>query len=500
MATTAKTQPHAQLQSLSSLNRVLTSRGYAIRKDSLPAEKQQDLRRQLTVAPQVLEKYNKGTENFPVYQESASRFYVPRQWGRHEFGEPEANTVPDGTDLPEVALHFEGKPYDYQEKIVDSFLEAGAEGLICVPCGRGKTVMALYTALCIGKRFLIIVDKEFLANQWRGELERFCPGVRIGILQGPRAEVETELYDCTICMLQSVYPKEFPSDFFKDYGFCIFDECHKLGAQQFSRCLAKIQTKHMLGLSATPDRDDGLTKVFEWYIGRPVYQERIREPDPTVKVHAVWFRSDDEAYTEVPTDWKGEVVTARLLTKLVEFQPRTSRILEIIREVAEADGRRQILVLSERKAHLAAFEDGLREFPIQSPWKLRTGYYVGGMKQEELDRNAGEAQVLLATYAMASEALNIKTLNAVVLASPRKKVEQSTGRILRLRPDQRVVEPLIYDIIDSHDTYVRQWWTRQRYYKQCNYSIQHTGRVRLGAHEGGGTVHNSNENVCIISI
>lgn len=462
---------------ITKLNRVLTSRGYAIKKDFISEEKKQDLRRQLTVAPQVLEKYNKGIDNFAIYQESASRFYVPRQWGILNFGEPEEDIIPEGVDLPKNGLSFVGEPYDYQEKIVDSFLDAGAQGLICVPCGRGKTVMALYTALCLGKRFLIIVDKEFLANQWRGELERFCPGVRVGILQGPKAEVETELYDCTICMLQSVYPKEFPPDFFKDYGFTIFDECHKLGAQQFSRCLAKIQTKYMLGLSATPDRDDGLTKVFEWYIGRPTYQERIREPDPTVKVQAIWFRSDDEAYTEPPIDWKGEVVTARLLTKLVEFQPRTDRILEIIRDVS-VDPRRQILVLSERKAHLESFEQGLTQLPIQLPWKLRTGYYIGGMKQENLDKNAAEAQILLATYAMASEALNIKTLNTVVLASPRKKVEQSTGRILRLRPDQRVVDPLIYDIIDSHDMYVRQWWTRRRYYKQCNYSIQNVGKSK----------------------
>ena len=65
-------------KSLSSLDRVLTARGYAIRKESLTTEKQQDLRRQLTVAPQVLEKYNRGVESFPLYMESASRFYVPR--------------------------------------------------------------------------------------------------------------------------------------------------------------------------------------------------------------------------------------------------------------------------------------------------------------------------------------------------------------------------------------------------------------------------------------
>jgi len=463
-------------------NRVLTSKGYALRKDFLSPAQTQKIRQELTVAPEVPEKYNKGSTHFPVYTESDTRFYVPRQWGYDNFGEPEVNTVPDGQDLPELAVQFNGTPYNYQEQIVSKFINSGACGLICVPCGRGKTFMALYIALWIGKRFLVVVDKEFLMNQWCDEIKAFCPGVRVGILQGNKIQVESSDYDCTICMLQSVYPKEFPQGFFKDYGFTIFDECHKLGAQQFSRVLAKIQTKFMLGLSATPDRDDGLTRVFEWYIGRPVYQEKVRDPDPTVVVRAVWFRSDDDAYLSLPTDWKGDIVTARLLGQICDFRPRIERVIEIIKDICK-DSRRQLLVLSERKELLAAYEEGILaqrtegDQEIISPWKLRVGYYVGGMKDEKLKENASGAQILLATYAMASEALNIKTLNAVILATPRKKIEQSTGRILRLRPEQRIVEPIIYDIIDQHDTYVRQWWVRQRYYKQCTYTIEHIGRT-----------------------
>jgi superfamily II DNA or RNA helicase len=100
------------------------------------------------------------------------------------------------------------------------------------------------------------------------------------------------------------------------------------------------------------------------------------------------------------------------------------------------------------------------------------------MKQDDLDRNAETCQVLLATYAMASEAMNIKALNAMIMASPRKKVEQSTGRILRTTVDKRVVEPLILDIIDQHDTYVRQWYLRGRYYKKCAYTVTHVNKPK----------------------
>jgi hypothetical protein len=68
--------------------------------------------------------------------------------------------------------------------------------------------------------------------------------------------------------------------------------------------------------------------------------------------------------------------------------------------------------------------------------------------------------------------MNIKALNAVILASPRSNVEQSTGRILRVRISERVVEPLIIDIIDPHEPTKSQWKRRLAYYNKCKYNIQ----------------------------
>jgi hypothetical protein len=72
---------------------------------------------------------------------------------------------------------------------------------------------------------------------------------------------------------------------------------------------------------------------------------------------------------------------------------------------------------------------------------------------------------------MASEAMNIKTLNTVLMASPRKKIEQSTGRILRQRPEERKVSPLILDVIDVHRSMQSQSKLRITYYKKCGYKI-----------------------------
>lgn len=504
----------------SELNRILTTKGYSIRKAALTAAQTAQIQKELLVAPKVNSKYMGKAAldalSFKVYRESPTRWYLPRAWAMSVFGPPEQTVVPDGTDL-RPDLVFQGKPYEYQEAIMSSFITAGANGLICVPCGKGKTFMALGIAAKLKKRFLVIVDKEFLMNQWKGEMEALFPGIRIGIIQednkqigdieepptkeptsaelkqklrelglklgGTKEELlarlhqavpppesivkEKQQYDCSIALIQTLIRREFGPTDFDTFGFTIFDECHHLGAQHFSKTLQRVQTAKMLGLSATPTREDGLTKVFTWFIGEPVYWEKTREPDPTVEVKGVSIETQDPVYNTIPTDWRGEPVTARLLGNVLGCAERNKKILEWILRLT-AEPRRRILILSERIGHLNTIEELVK---AADP-ALTMSYYVGGMKEEVREQGAATAKIILASYAMASEAMNIKTLNTVILASPRKAVEQSTGRILRIRPDQREVPPMIVDIIDSHQMYQSQWRKRLEYYKKCSYQIE----------------------------
>ena len=442
--------------------RVLTSKGYAIKKSFLNTIQTQHLRSSLTMAPKD-DKYQK-IQHFTIYYESNTRFYVPRHWGIKTFGEPEVNIVSDGINLSE-AITFKGIPHDYQKEIIDTFVNKG-NGLICVPCGMGKTVMAINIAIRLKRRFLIIVDKEFLMNQWKSEIDNFTTGIRVGVLQANKVQIDADKYDVTICMIQTICRREFPVGFFDQYGFTIFDECHHLGASYFCKALMKIQTKYMLGLSATPDREDGLSSVFEYYLGEPVYKNVKREPDSEAVVKAVWFDSEDPIYKDVPVDWKGDTVCAKLLNQVADFEPRNRKILEIIEEYAK-DPNRFILILSDRISQLEWFDKEI---------KYNHGFYIGGMKQSKLDENAEKCQILLATYQMAAEGFSVKKLNTVVLATPRKKVEQSTGRIFRQRIDERKVAPHIIDIIDSHDCHKRRWYIRQRFYKDCKYTFQHVNK------------------------
>ena len=96
------------------------------------------------------------------------------------------------------------------------------------------------------------------------------------------------------------------------------------------------------------------------------------------------------------------------------------------------------------------------------------GYYVGGMSEKEL-KNSEKKQVILASFSMANEGLDIPTLNAEFLITPKTDIVQTMGRVLRAK--HAFNDPIIYDIVDIHDCFQRQWLKRKAYYKKNDYNI-----------------------------
>ena len=97
------------------------------------------------------------------------------------------------------------------------------------------------------------------------------------------------------------------------------------------------------------------------------------------------------------------------------------------------------------------------------------GYYIGGMKEPALKLTETK-KIILATFSMAAEALDIKTLTTLFLMSPKTDVQQAVGRILRVKHSN----PLVVDFVDSHDIFQSQWRKRLTFYRKQNYKIVYT--------------------------
>jgi superfamily II DNA or RNA helicase len=262
-------------------------------------------------------------------------------------------------------------------------------------------------------------------------------------------------------MIQTMYNKTFPQDVYSQFGLTIIDEVHRIGSEEFSKTLLKTITPYMLGISATVERKDKLTKLLYMFIGEKIYSEERSQDDP-VCVRGVQYLVDDAEFNTVEYDFRGNPKFSTMISKLCDYGPRNDFIIKVIRDLLEEMPESQIMVLAHNRSLLTYFHDSIQHHGIAT-----VGYYVGGMKQKDLQETESK-QIVLATYAMAAEALDIKTLSTLVMATPKTDITQSVGRILRMKHEK----PIVVDIVDTHELFQNQWKLRKRFYKKCNYRIR----------------------------
>lgn len=442
---------------------ILNNRGYIIKKKDINFKEMQQIKKDLIVRPFVPKDFPQA-ESFQIYLESPNKLYLPRYYGIKKYGEPNKYKVSSGND---IKLTFNGKLRQLQEDATNNYLsnitnEYGG-GVVCLKCGQGKTVLALNIISILKKKTLVIVHKEFLANQWIERIIQYLPDAKVGKIQGKVFNVEGK--DICIAMLQTLSLREFDLEQFKSFGLVIIDEVHHLSSQVFSRALLKVNCKYTLGLTATPTRTDGLTHVFLDFLGPIVYKYSKEKDDiNNVIIAHIPYYNENESYNKEELTGMGKICTSRIINNITEYSPRSNLIVKIINSLI-IDNERNIILLSDRREHLKYLYETLKSLNEE----LKVGFYVGGMKQKLLDNTAVNSQVILSTYSMAAEALDIPKLNCLILSSPKVNIEQAVGRILRKK---HTINPLVIDIEDKFSIFPNQYKKRLRFYKSNKYYIK----------------------------
>ena len=443
------------------INTYLGQKGYTIPKNEITIEQQKQIRNDLTIKPFVMGSPMTNNQNtFPAYRESQNKMYVPHYYGVEIFGSPKEYKISEGTD---INLEFNGQLRDNQVPVVETYINhvnkvGFGGGLLELPCAFGKTCLALNIIYRLKKKSFIIVHKEFLMNQWIERIQQFLPKARVGKIQGPIIDIDNK--DIVIGMLQSLSMKEYPASIFESFGLTIIDEVHHISSEVFSNSLFKLVTKYMLGLSATMNRKDGTTHVFKMFLGDIIFKGK-RDEERNVIVQAIEYQVNDDEFNEVKLDYRGNPAYSTMISKLCEYNRRSEFILKVLSDMLINNPNQQVMILAHNKNLLKYLHDAT------------VGYYLGGMKEAALKETEGK-KIVIATYAMAAEALDIKTLTTLIMATPKTDIEQSVGRILR----EKHSNPIVVDIIDSHDLFKNQWKKRKTFYKRENYKIIYTTSIQ----------------------
>lgn len=441
---------------------MLTLQGYKLDKNNVPNLIQ--LKTALTVRPYIPSVFVKPqyVQKYPVFVETKDHIFIPKHYGIAEFGLP-SKSERDVPKTPADFWKFEGKIRENQVEVVNSYLTPEPrDGIISLQTGGGKTVCALYIASKIQMPTIVLVHNTFLRDQWIDRIKAFLPKARIGSLQADVVDIDNK--DITVAMLQSVALKEYPRGTFERFGLVIVDECHHIASEAFSRAVPKLTCKHMLGLSATPERKDRLMCVINWFLGPMLYKSDTSDKvDEKVKVEVYEF-TGDEKYNEIIYNNSGVMFTTLMINKVVEYEPRNTMVAGLIEDLADEEGR-QILIMTDRVGHTKTLFDLLPDHKKDMACIL--GRDVPAKTRAEW---CASKKILIATYQMTKEGFDVATLNTLVMATPRPDVDQIVGRILRVEKKGRKVDPLIVDIVD--ESFRRQFQERLSLYKKRNYTVE----------------------------
>jgi len=280
--------------------------------------------------------------------------------------------------------------YEYQKSAWQKLLQYGAVGVYW-PWGQGKTVLGIYAIANIKGPKLIVVPTVILKEQWEDELQK-----KLDLKL--RTDVEIITYHSWERVQQN------------QYALIIFDEAHRLPANKFSR-LASVRTKYRLGLSATPNREDGREPYIMALTGFPIGVDwgefvrsgKIKPPDIEVRIVKKWENKvaitateakDVKGMTVVFCDGidKGAEVARRL--KCPHVHGETQNRLETLRStdvaVVSRVGDEGLSLPNLRKVIEVDFHGSSRRQEGQRVGRLlhadKKGEHIVLMTQDEFDK------------------------------------------------------------------------------------------------------------------
>ncbi len=380
------------------------------------------------------------------YGEDATLIHLPR--GLFEPLKDILSSVGTSLDVKDSRPHhpkqdfsFQGALSPDQEKVVKVMLNHNM-GVLAAPPGMGKTVMGCYMVAQRNLPTLILSHRKPILDQWRAQLKTLLglPNKRIGQVGGGRNRITGGV---DLGMIQSLKGVDDLGEFFSKYGFIVVDEVHHLPAVSFDESIKRAPIRHILGLTATPYRRDGLQDMIFMQCG-PI-RHQMAASDDGVKLSLVVR----------PTDFRfdqpgGDLVIQDVFKALVEDIARNKLIVADVLQALEC-GRR-CLVLSQRKEHCRILAEMFNA-------KGKTPYVLSGDigKKEraaivkKIDSSPKEEELLLiATGQYLGEGFDCPRVDTLFLAFPvsfKGKLIQYVGRIQR--EFEGKTEAVVYDYFDD---------------------------------------------------
>ena len=355
------------------------------------------------------------------------------------------------------------KLYDYQENAVNRLIQAQG-GILQSKAGSGKTRMAIALICAMGKKTLWLTHTNELLNQSYNAAAEFIDKKLLGKISAGKMQIADGITFATVQTLS----KADLNALRYEWDMVVVDECHRCSgtinrATMFSKVLNNLAARYKYGLSATLHRADGLILCTYALLGGVAHTV----PDSVVNTMRVEIQKKETGVqiSRKCLDTDGTLCYAKLINYLAEHPARNELITLNIQELA-CKGH-SIILLSDRVEHLNIIYNMLAK-----PFKERAVILHGKVKKADREIALEEMRtkkkhILLATYQLAKEGLDVPCLDRLLFATPVKDyaiVVQSVGRIARVCEGKGT--PVVYDYVDDIGFLQGMWKKRCTSYRK----------------------------------
>ena len=354
--------------------------------------------------------------------------------------------------------------YPYQEKAVNSLVRAQG-GILQSKAGSGKTRMGIALICALGRKTLWLTHTNELLNQSYNAAAEFIDKKLLGKITAGKMNISEGITFATVQTLS----KADLNALRYEWDMVVVDECHRCAgtvnkATMFSKVLNNLAARYKYGLSATPHRADGLIKCTYALVGGISY----KVPDECANTMRVEIQKKNTGIQQNRKclDTDGTLIYARLINYLAEHEERNKQICRDIDKLVVRG--HSIILLSDRVEHLNTICNMLSNVMVEREVVVLHGKVKKQDREQALeDMRSKEKHILLATYQLAKEGLDVPCLDRLLLATPVKDyaiVVQSVGRIARVCEGKGT--PVVYDYVDDIGFLEGMWKKRCSHYRK----------------------------------
>lgn len=371
-------------------------------------------------------------------------------------------------------INFSGQLRSYQKEALDAWAKNGNRGVIVLPTGAGKTVVAIAAIATAGVKTLIVVYTKEHVKQWSDAIRKFTDAS--GLLGAYYGDEKT-LADITITTYQTAY--RYAKELSPRFAMLVFDEAHHLPADKFKAIAEYMLAPYRMGLSATAVREDNKQEEVFPLVGGVVYQKGAAElmeegylaPYVIRRVTVKLLPEEQKAYDELRRKYtnlamgrtfqevleaakKGEPraveamrVRAQMQSIVQESASKINKVVELARQELARGSKIIIFTQYKRQAEEIAQKLGalLIHGDIDKDARIRA-----------LDTFKRLQNGVLVVTTVGDEGLDIPDANVGILVSgtgSRRQFIQRLGRLLRPMPGKTAV---LYEVVASGTSEVVQ--------------------------------------------